>query len=217
MEDLRDRLVVIAAGYPDEMASFIESNPGLESRFSRYIAFDDYHVSDLCQIFERMCGANAYELSEAARGNLAILFNLAYVGRGANFGNARFVRNAYERTLGNHCDRLATTELTIDRESLSRIESTDLPYEMVPLSPGEVDLSDSRWHVQCPKCEHVSSVRLQLIGHAVKCRCGARFRCPWWNLDKKTVSGVVGFRMFERPEDLAGYDLQNDCGVAPSG
>lgn len=209
MEDLRDRLVVIVAGYPKEIASFIASNPGLESRFTRYIHFEDYHVADLCQIFDRMCAANDYHLTPAARGNLAIIFNRAFINRDQNFGNARFVRNAYERTLGNHSDRLATSDQSLTRDMLSTIESVDLPYDLAEGINSPLDLAESRWQVQCPKCEKTSSARLQFLGQIVKCKCGARFRCPWWNLDPKTVPGLVEFEKFERPMDRIGYDMQD--------
>lgn len=210
MEDLRDRLVVIVAGYPNEMAEFISSNPGLESRFSRYINFDDYHVSDLCQIFELMCHSNSYQLTPEARGNLAIILNRVFADRDQNFGNARLVRNAYERTLGNHADRLATNDETITRESLSTIEAVDLPFKIANGIAEPFDLKDSRWHVNCPQCVNSTSASLPFLGEIVKCNgCGTRFRCPWWNLDRNTVSGLTGFEIFERASDLDGYEVQS--------
>lgn len=207
MEDLRDRLVVIVAGYPAEMKTFIQSNPGLQSRFTRYINFDDYHVAELCQIFDRMCTANGYSLTQDARANLAIIFNRAFVERKDGFGNARFVRNAYEMTLGNHSDRLAALD-TVTRNQLATIESVDLPYEVAPGIEGPFDVSESRWVVQCPNCSNASNAKIALIGQIVKCKCGAKFKCPWWNLDKKTVPGLIGFEKFDRPHDVLGYDLQ---------
>lgn len=209
MEDLRDRLVVIVAGYPNEMAEFISSNPGLESRFSRYIRFDDYHVSDLCQIFELMCNANSYQLTPEARGNLAIILNRIFTDRDQNFGNARLVRNAYERTLGNHADRLATSDESITREALSTIEAVDLPFQFARGISSPFDLKDSIWHVNCPQCENSTSASLPFLGQIVKCNsCVTRFRCPWWNLDRNTVPELTGFEIFERASDLDGYDVQ---------
>lgn len=212
MEDLRDRLVVIVAGYPAEMNKFIQSNPGLQSRFTRYIEFDDYHVADLCQIFDRMCIANGYSLTQDARANLAIILNRVFIERQNGFGNARFVRNAYEKTLGNHSDRLAALE-TVTRNELETIESVDLPYDLVPGIDGPFDVSASRWIVQCPKCSNTSNAKLALIGQIVKCKCGVRFKCPWWNLDKRTVPGLIGFEKFDRPHDILGYDLQDQPAV----
>ncbi|MFH1302121.1 MAG: AAA family ATPase [Planctomycetota bacterium] len=209
MEDLRDRLVVIVAGYPNEMAEFITSNPGLESRFSRYVIFDDYHVSDLCQIFEKMCSANSYQLTTEARGNLAILLNRVFTDRDQNFGNARLVRNAYERTLGNHADRLATSEGEITREALSTIEAVDLPYRIADGVSAPLDLSAAKWRVNCPNCENSTTASLPFLGQIVKCNaCGTRFRCPWWNLDRVTVPALAVFEIYERAADLNGYDVQ---------
>lgn len=209
MEDLRDRLVVIVAGYPNEMAEFISSNPGLESRFSRYIIFDDYHVSDLCQIFELMCRSNSYQLTPEARGNLAILLNRIFRDRDQNFGNARLVRNAYERTLGNHADRLANSDGEITRETLSTIEAVDLPFKIADGISEPYDLTNSVWHVNCPQCENSTSASLPFLGQIVKCNsCSTRIRCPWWNLDRNTVPGLVGFEIYERAVDLDGYDVQ---------
>lgn len=205
MEDLRDRLVVIVAGYPKEMKSFVSSNPGLESRFTRYINFDDYHVSDLCQIFDGFCAANTYQLTQEARANLAILFNRAFVDRDRGFGNARFVRNAFEKTLGNHSDRLCGSDKPVTREALSTIEAEDLPYG---LPNGPFDVSNSRWQGQCPSCEKIGTAKLAHIGTIVKCKCGTRFHWPWWNLDVTTVPGLIGFEKFDRSIDLIGYDVQ---------
>jgi SpoVK/Ycf46/Vps4 family AAA+-type ATPase len=209
MEDLRDRLVVIVAGYPAEMEKFIQSNPGLQSRFTRYIEFDDYHVADLCQIFDRMCTANGYSLTQDARANLAIILNRSFVDRGKGFGNARFVRNAYEKTLGNHSDRLAAQE-NITREQLEMIEAVDLPFDLANGIDGPFDVSQSRWTSQCPKCSNLSSAKLPLIGQSVKCKCGLRFRCPWWNLDPTTIPGLIGYEKFDRPHDILGYDVQDE-------
>ena len=209
MEDLRERLVVIVAGYPREMAEFIESNPGLESRFSRYIVFEDYHVPDLCQIFELMCRSNAYELTPAARGNLAIILNRVFADRDENFGNARLVRNAYERTLSNHANRLATSDAVITREALATIEAVDLPYEIAQGFQRPYDLSDSQWRVHCPHCENATTATLPFLGQIVTCNnCQTRFRCPWWNLDRDTVPALSGFELYERESDLKGYDVQ---------
>ncbi|WP_291176108.1 AAA family ATPase [Gimesia sp.] len=217
MEDLRQRLVVIVAGYLVEMAEFIESNPGLESRFSRYIVFEDYHVSDLCQIFEMMCNANTYQLTPAARGNLAILLNRVFTDRDQNFGNARLVRNAYERTLGNHADRLSMSTEPITRESLSTIEAVDLPFRIAKGMAGPVDLKTSRWRVNCPHCENTTTASLPFLGQIVKCNaCSTRFRCPWWNLDRSSVPGLNGFELYERPGDLDGYDIQAEEATAKS-
>jgi Holliday junction resolvasome RuvABC ATP-dependent DNA helicase subunit len=206
MEDLRDRLVVIVAGYPQQMKEFLATNPGLESRFTRFIHFDDYHVADLCNIYERMCMANSYSLTQQARANLAILFNRGYAKKDEKFGNARFVRNVYEKTLGNHADRLANVDGTITTEMLSTIEAADIPFGMVVGLSGPFEATDSKWNAKCPGCEKVFGIGLALIGNRVNCKCGAKFRCPWWNLRPETIPTLSGYKTFERPDDLVGYD-----------
>jgi hypothetical protein len=205
MEDDRDRLVVIVAGYPDLMGKFLNSNPGLKSRFTRFIEFADYHVSDLCRIFSSLCESSGYVLSQAAKANLAILFNFAYSNRGENFGNARFVRNVFELTLVNHANRLAISE-TFTRRDLSTIEESDIPFDLVSSCDGPYDVSQSRWFVVCSGCRKKRRVSIQLLGELVSCSCDARFRCPWWNLDPRSISSLSGFQVYDREVDLVGYD-----------
>jgi thioredoxin len=106
MEDLRDRLAVIVAGYPDEMNRFLTSNPGLASRFNRTVEFDDYSPEELLEIFETMIRDGGYQLAVEARERAAQLFAIAYASRTASFGNGRFVRNLLERTQEGHANRV---------------------------------------------------------------------------------------------------------------
>ena len=125
MEDDRDRLVVILAGYPAEMKRFIDSNPGLQSRFSRYIEFPDYTKEDLLQIFEYNMRKYDYHFGKGAKEVLQQKLDEAVARKDANFGNGRFVRNIFEKALERQANRLASKgNLTI--ESLSSIEKEDL-------------------------------------------------------------------------------------------
>lgn len=206
MEDKRDSLVVIAAGYPEEMKRFLASNPGLESRFTRFIHFDDYHVADMCEIFEGMCNATSYSLTQETRGLLAVLFACAYLTKNSNFGNARFVRNVYETSLGNHADRLAATDGEIDRDMLSTLEPSDIPLATLTSVDGPLDLSSSKWKGECPSCHKVANGSLKVIGQQVRCRCGHKFIFPWWNLVEGTVNGIPVFENYNRPLDLLGRE-----------
>jgi len=105
MEDYRHRLVVIVAGYPRLMTRFLDSNPGLRSRFSREISFPDYTTRELVAITESFAAANAYELEPAAESAVAAVFERAR--RGEGFGNARFARNLLEQALNAQALRLA--------------------------------------------------------------------------------------------------------------
>ena len=108
IEDHRDDLVVIAAGYPAEMHEFIESNPGLRSRFPRTIHFPDYTDDELVAIFTSMGTRASYQPTEDAVVALRAL--LAAQPRDQGFGNARFVRNVFERAVANQASRLVTAD-----------------------------------------------------------------------------------------------------------
>jgi hypothetical protein len=126
MEDYRDRLVVIVAGYPAEMGRFLDSNPGLASRFGRRFAFDDFSPAELEAIFLRFVQDTGMRLTDGALGKLRVYLKAAYDERDDGFGNGRFVRNLFEKALERQADRLAPyAELT--PELLSSIEETDLP------------------------------------------------------------------------------------------
>lgn len=125
MEDERDRLVVILAGYSDEMKQFIDSNPGLQSRFNRYIHFPDYNADELFQIFETNCQKNDYVMSEEAKTALKSLLDKAVAEKDKNFGNARFVRNLFEKTLEHQANRLSKQE-NLSKEMLTEITGSDL-------------------------------------------------------------------------------------------
>jgi Cdc6-like AAA superfamily ATPase len=123
MEDYRDRLVVIIAGYRDEMQRFIDSNPGLQSRFNRYIDFPDYSGMELSEIFKMYMKKNQYTLADGAEEYLKERFDYAVAHKDRNFGNARYARNVFEKSIQQQANRLSSqsnlskkqlTELTID-------------------------------------------------------------------------------------------------------
>lgn len=128
MEDDRSRLVVILAGYEEEMHTFIEANPGLQSRFNRYIRFNDYSAEELFEIFQLSMKKLEYQLSPSAREKLQQVLAHAVANKDKNFGNARFARNLFERTLENQATRLATVA-SLTKESLSDITDEDIPQK----------------------------------------------------------------------------------------
>jgi SpoVK/Ycf46/Vps4 family AAA+-type ATPase len=123
MEDHRDDLAVIAAGYPDEMATLIDTNPGLHSRFTRTIHFPDFTTEELVAIFESMSAENRYQLDEAAALKLAEIVDAEPRTRG--FGNARFVRNLFEAAVSRQAERLAAVDHPTD-EQLITLTAEDL-------------------------------------------------------------------------------------------
>jgi stage V sporulation protein K len=109
MEDHRHRLVVIVAGYPRLMRRFLESNPGLRSRFSREIDFPDYSTGELVEIFARFAAEAEYTLGDGVRDALAAIFERAE--RDESFGNARFARTLFEQSLTTQALRLAADDV----------------------------------------------------------------------------------------------------------
>jgi SpoVK/Ycf46/Vps4 family AAA+-type ATPase len=106
MEDHREDLVVIVAGYKDEMSRFINSNPGLKSRFSRSIHFEDYSASELTEIFKVRCEQHGYLLSDNTLNSVQDLAKQFETQIG-ELGNGRFVRNIFDRCVAIQCNRLA--------------------------------------------------------------------------------------------------------------
>lgn len=125
MEDNRDDLIVIVAGYPDKMEEFLDSNPGLQSRFNKYINFDDYTPVELMDIFRGMCKKNGYKPNEKAEEKVEQMLGFLHETRSDSFANARTVRNLFEKLLAIQADRLAALE-TVSDEDLSAITEEDL-------------------------------------------------------------------------------------------
>ena len=125
MEDDRDRLVVILAGYVDEMEQFIQSNPGLRSRFNRYIHFDDYDTDELMQIFENNCSQFDYRLQPEAKLALQQYLEQQIAHKSKDWGNARVVRNLFEKVIQAQSVRLAMLG-DVSRQALITILDTDI-------------------------------------------------------------------------------------------
>ena len=125
MEDYRDRLVVIVAGYKDEMQRFIDSNPGLQSRFNRYIDFPDYSGGELTDIFKMYMKKNQYTLAPDAEAYLKEQFEYAVAHKDRNFGNARFARNVFEKSIQQQANRLAG-QTNLDKDRLTELTVDDL-------------------------------------------------------------------------------------------
>ena len=115
MEDHRDDLIVIVAGYPALMDKFLYSNPGLESRFNKFIYFEDYNEEELYNIFQLMSKESNLTIDEAGDNYLKEYFKKVYENRSSNFANGRAVRNLFEEVITNQANRLANkSEITDD-------------------------------------------------------------------------------------------------------
>lgn len=125
MEDNRDDLIVIVAGYTDLMHDFIESNPGLRSRFNRYLEFTDYSPEEMLEIFRVNCKKSSYDPEETAQEKLLEYFRKMTVMQRRAFGNARGVRNVFERILSCQADRLAEMD-SVTKKDLMQILEQDV-------------------------------------------------------------------------------------------
>ncbi len=125
MEDHRDKFIVIVAGYTDLMKDFVESNPGLKSRFNKYFEFPDYTVDELQQIFEMQCRKYQYKLTDEADAAVKEEIVRLEKAKGENFANAREVRNLFEKIITNQAARISELE-NVDEETLMTITIEDL-------------------------------------------------------------------------------------------
>lgn len=125
MEDDRDDLVVIVAGYTNEMKKFIDANPGLQSRFTRYINFPDYNPEELYKIFLARMKPYSLSLSQEATESLKACLNQVFSNKTRNFGNGRYVRNLFENSVTCMANRLSKKNNPTDAE-LSTISKEDI-------------------------------------------------------------------------------------------
>jgi hypothetical protein len=192
MEDDRDRLVVILAGYPFEMQILLHSNPGLSSRFSRHLEFLDYTPLELAQIFGLMCDKNQYTLGPLTRAKVIVGFDYLYQKRDRYFGNGRAARNLFEHAIRLMANRIAgIAELTI--EQLTLLEPQDIEFKDAPLEVFIEVIEDSplRFHIECPSCKHGKDVPTKFLGQNVKCpKCDHEFNAAWGTLVAKVENGT---------------------------
>lgn len=130
MEDNRDDLVVIVAGYIDLMEDFINSNPGLRSRFNKYVDFADYTADEMAAIFSFNCKKSQYVVDEDAEAVVRDYF-AAVSDEAGEFGNARGVRNSFEKMLTAQANRIAAMD-EVSRDDLMRITKSDVTLALYP-------------------------------------------------------------------------------------
>ncbi|MEW6305209.1 MAG: AAA family ATPase [Verrucomicrobiota bacterium] len=171
MEDNRDRLIVIVAGYPEPMKKFINANPGLHSRFTRFVDFPDYTPQELCRIFTQMCRKHGLTLTPELVEKILHHFTYLHTERKDNFGNARLVRNCFESVIYSQASRLAASG-SFDTNSLTKLLAEDLS------TPAEQLLADYRrtrigYILRCPQCGEVYSWSPELQLTEAQCgKCG---------------------------------------------
>ncbi len=180
MEDDRDSIAVILAGYSDEMQKMIRTNPGLSSRVNTRIEFEDYEPSDLGMIFESMCRQNQYDLPADARHRVLVGFHELFERRDRHFGNGRLVRNTFEDSVRSLADRIAqTTQLTEDL--LTSLTAADISVPGIKRE--KMDALVDRPHVlriQCNGCQRKVRVEPKSLGRRVKCgKCDHVQQIDW--------------------------------------
>ncbi len=178
MEDNRNRLIVIVAGYPEEMQRLIDSNPGLHSRFTRFIEFPDYTPHELCRIFGLMCRKNGLVISPGLKEKIIHHFHSLYQERPENFGNARLVRNCFEAVINAQATRLAA-QSQIDAKALSLLEPDDLgtPAEAAARA---YRASEKGYVVPCEHCGAIYSWTPDLDILEGECTgCGRTYDCQF--------------------------------------
>lgn len=180
-EDDRERLVVILAGYPNEMQKLLLSNPGLSSRFNRVMHFEDYTPLELAQIFGSLCAKNHYTLAAGTRPRVMLGLTELHRRRDRHFGNGRAVRNLFEQAIRRMANRIADIA-ELSQEQLMRLEADDIHFDKLPAELVESARDDARWRfaVACPGCAHQSKSRGSFLGQKVRCpRCGKDFVAEW--------------------------------------
>lgn len=169
MEDQRDRLVVILAGYPKEMTKMIRSNPGLSSRVGTTMHFDDYDPEALCRIFELIAAKAQYVIPTESRRRLLRGFTHLYFNRDRHFGNGRTSRNSFERSVRRLANRIAgSTEIT--RELLTTLQPSDI--EIPDLTDARLDAMtepSGMIRVTCPHCDTPQVIDDTMMATTTKC------------------------------------------------
>ncbi len=178
-EDDRKRLVVILAGYPDEMDALLKSNPGLSSRFDRVLHFGDYSPIELARIFGWLCEKNHYKLAPGSRAKLMLGLTELHRARDRHFGNGRAVRNLFEQAVRRMANRIADMR-EISQEALMLLEAADVEFAALP-DDFSIEADDNcRFNVTCPECSHISKAPGSFLGKKVRCRkCEHDFMAEW--------------------------------------
>jgi predicted AAA+ superfamily ATPase len=180
MEDQRDRLVVILAGYTNEMDRMIKSNPGLSSRVGTTMEFEDYTPEELCRIFALMAAKAKYELPTESRRRLLHGFTFLYATRDRHFGNGRTARNSFERSVKKLANRLADMN-EVSRELLTTLQPEDI--ELAGVAPSflaELTQETINVRVTCPHTNKTMVIDDHQLGTEIKSEhCDKTFFADW--------------------------------------
>ncbi|HUE71246.1 MAG TPA: AAA family ATPase [Pirellulaceae bacterium] len=180
MEDERQRLAVILAGYSDPMDNLLVTNPGLSSRFATQMTFPDYTPGQLGRIFQVFCDKNHYQVPGATQAKLLIGLAHLYGERDEHFGNARLVRNIFERAIRRLANRIAGI-VPLTHELLTVLLPADIEMPDVPTSVRDAaDKEPRKVTIACPGCSAESKLAMEHLGRKAKCKkCGESFVASW--------------------------------------
>jgi hypothetical protein len=185
MEDERNRLVIVIAGYPEPMNELLRVNPGFSSRFGLFTAFPDYSAPELGRILSTFCQRDHYELSSQMRAKLLLGFQYLLDHRDEHFGNGRLARTVFERSVRRLAGRLASVG-SMTRSLLTTLEAEDLVMEGVPNSVWDGLENEKRlFHLPCPQCQRACRLPQLLLGKNVTCRhCDHKFLAEWAEVER---------------------------------
>lgn len=180
MEDDRQRLAVILAGYPEPLNNLLASNPGLSSRFTTQLTFEDYSPGELGQIFKSLCDQNHYTVVGPAQGRLLLALAWLHRRRDEHFGNGRLVRNLFEQSIRRLANRVAGIA-PLTKELLTTFEAEDIALADVPDSAVQYPAEKPpRLRLKCPACAAPVKAPITYLAQTVRCpKCEARFTAQW--------------------------------------
>ncbi len=182
MEDDRERLVIILAGYPGPMEELLTSNPGLSSRFNTYLDFPDYEPHALGAIFETMCQSNNYQIPAETRLRLLGGFDVLYQQRDEHFGNGRLARNVFERAIRRLANRIVGVA-PLTTELLTVLEPGDIHFDQLPQDLEAETPENIVLKLKCPNCESPCSLQGNFLGMQMTCPgCKHSFIAGWASL-----------------------------------
>jgi len=180
MEDDRESLAVILAGYGDEMTQLIRSNPGLSSRVNTTIEFEDYTPQQLGQIFECLCNQNQYEIPSDARHRLLMGFHHLYGERDRHFGNGRLARNVFEDSVRRLADRIADVN-QLTESLLTTLIASDIYFpELNAKNLDRLMAAEHVLRVKCIGCKCNVRIQPESLGRRIKCgKCSQVQQVVW--------------------------------------
>jgi len=194
LEDEGHRLVVIAAGYPEEMQGFLQLNPGLASRFGDPILFPDYTPAELREILSQLAHRDQYQITEEALTHMTALLNQRAAAQRRSFGNARAARNLWEEVKNRHAEAIYTGHARSARHDLGKITLEDVPGWSAPAHTSYAERESSSVYGNSPAhvAKHAECVRESTQQYKAEDRVGRP--APDWKAAPIKLSEALGLK-----------------------